>query len=67
MDLSKASPQDYVKLFENHSETQMKSARTAIVCSNAGYIERKKFLEQSPEALEMMIKTNVHPNIFLAK
>ena len=59
-DVSKAEPKEYAKLFNNDEVT-------SIVISNAGVLNNGRFLEIDPAKIEAMIKTNVHPQIYLTK
>ena len=59
-DVSQAQPDEYGKLFDLED-------RVAIVVNNAGVSNYQKLLECPPEMLERMIKTNVHPYIYMTK
>ena len=60
LDVTKAHPSEYGKLF-NEKE------RVAIVVNNAGIMKNQKLLQMDPNDLERMIKTNVHPYIYMTK
>ena len=60
LDVSKAEPKEYAQLFNNDQAT-------SIVISNAGIMHNSRFLETDPARIEAMIKTNVHPQIYLTK
>ena len=60
LDVSSASAADYGKLFKE-------DARTTIVINNAGIMRNNKLLDTSPAKLELMIKTNVHPYVYMTK
>ena len=60
LDVSKAAPSAYQALFNERQ-------RTSIVVNNAGIMKNRLLLEQKPELLEAMIKTNVHPYIYMTK
>lgn len=60
LDVSKASPQDYAALFNERE-------RTSIVVNNAGIMKNQNLLQTDPALLEAMIKTNVHPYVYLTK
>jgi len=60
LDVSKATPSDFAALF-NEKE------RTSIVVNNAGVMRNQLLLQSDPAALEAMIKTNVHPYVYMTK
>lgn len=60
LDVSNAEPGDFGKLFNENQPT-------SIVVSNAGIMKNKFFLKTDPALIESMIKTNVHPYVYMAK
>ena len=60
LDVSSASPEEYAQLFKPNEPTR-------IVVNNAGIMKNKLFLETDPALLELQIKTNVHPYLFMSK
>lgn len=60
LDVSSAAPSDYGALFKDNE-------RTSIVVNNAGIMQNRYFLTQDPAKMEMMIKTNVHPFVYMSK
>ena len=59
-DVMNAQPKNYESLFTE-------SQPTTIVVNNAGIMRNRFFLKTDPAHLEAMIKTNVHPYIYMAK
>jgi short-subunit dehydrogenase len=41
--------------------------RISIVINNAGKMDRAKFLDQNPQDIEDMIKTNIHHDVIFSK
>jgi len=60
LDVSRSTPQDFANLFNEQQ-------RTSIVVNNAGIMKNQKFLETDPALIEAMIKTNVHPYVYMTK
>ena len=60
LDVQKSEPSAYANLFT-------KDQRTTIVVNNAGIMKNKLLLKIDPALLESMIKTNVHPYVYMSK
>ena len=60
LDVSKSTPQDFANLFKEGEQT-------SIVVNNAGIMKNQKLLQSDPALLERMIKTNVHPYVYMSK
>ena len=60
LDVMNAAPITYSGLF-------CESKRTSIVINNAGIMKNRIFFDQDPQLLEDMIKTNVHPYVYMTK
>lgn len=64
LDVSTAQPCDYANLFTSPDGGQL---RTSIVVNNAGIMKNRLFMRQDPAVMEAMIKTNLHPYVYMAK
>ena len=60
LDVSSSVPSDFGSLFNDQE-------RTSIVVNNAGLLRGQKFLQTDPAQIEAMIKTNVHPYVYMTK
>ena len=60
LDVMNADPKEYAKLFNVDQPT-------TIVVNNAGIMKNRYFLKTDPAHIEAMIKTNVHPYVYMAK
>jgi len=60
LDVSRAAPSDFAALFNEKD-------RTSVVINNAGIMKNQRLLQTDPALLEQMIKTNVHPYVYMTK
>ena len=58
--MSESSPEDYASMFKGDQ-------RVSLVVNNAGIMKNQKLFDLPPDLMETMIKTNVHPYVYMTK